>query len=67
MKDKRFVLLAGFSDEELIETLKTYKSNNKLPKAIFASVTETALDWKVKDWLEELSREDEYYKKGDDF
>ncbi|MGB9694976.1 MAG: DUF3783 domain-containing protein [Caldisericaceae bacterium] len=64
MEEKKFILLAGFSNEEIIEFLKIYKANEKLPKAIFASVTETALDWKVKDWLDELTKEDDYYKQN---
>ncbi len=61
--NKKFVLLAGFTNGETIELLKIYKANNKLPKAIFASLTETAMNWKVSDWLDELSKEDNYYQK----
>jgi hypothetical protein len=55
-------LLAGFSNEEIVEFLKTYKSNNQLSKAIFGSITEIALNCKASEWLDELSKEDDYFK-----
>jgi hypothetical protein len=57
------ILISGFTDEEIRELLRCYRENKKLPRTIFATVTETALEWKVKDWLKELEEEDRYFKK----
>ncbi len=63
MIDKKVVILNGFTKEELKEFLSWYKKNEKLPKAIFAVVTEHSIEWKVKELLEELIKEDEEMKK----
>ncbi len=57
------ILLSGFSNDEIKELLNCYRKNKKLPETIFASVTKTALNWKVKDWLKELQAEHEEFKK----
>ncbi len=65
MKEKKLpkaILISGFSDEEIKELLKCYKANKNLPQTIFASVTKTVLEWKVKDWLKELEEEDRYFR-----
>jgi len=61
MEEKKYVLLANFTNEETTELLSWYKQNKKLPRVIFASVTDTVLQWKVSEWLEELKKEDEYF------
>jgi len=64
MEEKKFVLLANFTNEEVAELLSWYKQNKRLPRPIFASVTETVLQWKVSDWLEELKKEDDYFNQN---
>lgn len=64
MEDKKFVLLANFSKEEVFELISWYKQNKKLPPSIFASVTETVLKWRVSEWLQELENEDKYFHSG---
>jgi len=61
-KVPKAVLLSGFTNEEIKEFLSWYKQNKNLPRVILASVTETALEWKVKDWLKELEEEDKYFR-----
>jgi DNA-binding transcriptional MerR regulator len=63
-KQPKAVLLSGFTNEEIREFLNWYKQNKKLPRVILASVTETALEWKVKDWLKELEEEDRYFRES---
>jgi DNA-binding transcriptional MerR regulator len=61
---QKAILLSGFTNSEIKELLNCYKANKNLPKdIIFATVTETALDWKVKDWLKELEAEHAEFKK----
>ena len=61
-KVPKAILLSGFTNEEIREFLGWYKQNKNLPRVILASVTETALEWKVKDWLKELEEEDKYFR-----
>ncbi len=61
-KVPKAILLSGFTNEEIKEFLNWYKQNKNLPRVILASVTETALEWKVKDWLKELEEEDRYFR-----
>jgi len=56
MEENKFVLLANFTNEETAEFLSWHKQNKKLPRVIFASVTDTVLQWKVSEWLEELKK-----------
>ena len=63
-KEPKAILLSGFTNGEIKELLNSYKKNGKLPKdIIFATITETALNWTVKDWLKELNAEHEEFKK----
>ena len=63
MIDKKVIILNGFKEEELKEFLSWYKKNEKLPKSIFAVVTEHSMEWKVKDLIKELVKEDEEVKR----
>ena len=45
-----------FSDEQLHNFIDNYKKT-KLPKAIFATVTETSKEFKIKNLLRELKKE----------
>jgi len=44
MIDKKVIILNGFKEEELKEFLSWYKKNEKLPKSIFAVVTEHSME-----------------------
>lgn len=61
MEEKKHGLLANFANEETAELLSWHKQNKKLPRIIFASVTDTVLQWKASEWLEELKNKDEYF------
>ena len=51
------IIIHDFSDKEINEFINHYKKNEKLPKVIFATVTETTKEMKVKDILKELEEE----------
>lgn len=55
--DQKVILLSGFSDKQLHDVIDAYRSNKKLPKTIFATVTEQSKEFKVKELLEELKLE----------
>jgi len=59
----RVILLHNFSDSEVIEFINHYKKNENLPKSIIAVTTPTSLEWKVRDLMDELIKEDEEIKK----
>ncbi len=63
MIDKKIIIVNGFTKEELKELIAWYRKNEKLPEAIFAVVTEHSIEWKLKDLLQELIKEDEEMKK----
>ncbi len=56
-KDTKIILLSGFSDQELHAVIDAYRLNRQMPKAIFACVTESSENFKVKDLLAELELE----------
>lgn len=56
------IILSGFSDKQLNKFINNYKKNN-LPKAIFATVTKTSKEFKIKDLLKELKKEKRMLKK----
>ncbi|MBD6955828.1 MAG: DUF3783 domain-containing protein [Thermoplasmata archaeon] len=62
-KGKRVILLHNFNDSEVKEFLDMLKGNEKLSRSIVAVTTEISLEWKVKDLMDELIREDEEIKK----
>ena len=51
------IILNDFTDKEINEFINHYKKNPNLPKSIFALVTETTKEMKVKDILKELEEE----------
>ncbi|MEF3245111.1 MAG: DUF3783 domain-containing protein [Caldisericaceae bacterium] len=59
---KKFFLMGNFSNEEIAKIIQSLKSSVDLKDVIFATITPTAMEWKVKEWLEELEKEDKYYK-----
>lgn len=58
-RGKRVILLHNFKDSEVKEFLELLKGNEKLSRSIVAVTTEISLDWKVRDLMDELIREDE--------
>ncbi len=59
---KKFVLLGNFSNEEIVKVMQKIKEAIDTKEVIFATLTPTVMEWKVKDWLEELEKEDDYFK-----
>ncbi len=63
-KDERTIIFHGFSGEELETLIKILKKNFPDYKdIILATTTKTSLEWKVKDLINELIEEREYFKK----
>lgn len=58
----KVVILSGFSDSQLHNLINNYKKNN-LPKAIFATVTKTSKEFKIKDLIKELKKEHKFMNK----
>ncbi|MEK6862631.1 MAG: DUF3783 domain-containing protein [Nanoarchaeota archaeon] len=52
----KVIILAGFSDKQVHSLINLYKKN-KLPKTIFATVTNKSKEFKLKTLLKELKRE----------
>ena len=52
----KIIILSGYSDEQLHDFINNYKKN-KLPKAIFATITKHNKNFKLKDLLKELKKE----------
>lgn len=61
--DIRIVLLNGFSREEIFAFLEKYKKL-KLPKALFAMVTQHSINWTLKDLIYHLIAEEKGMRKG---
>ena len=59
---KKFLLLGNFSNEEIVKIMQKIKETIDTKDVIFATLTPTVMEWKVKDWLEELEKEDDYFK-----
>jgi len=53
---KKFLLLGNFSNEEIVKIMQKIKETIDTKDVIFATLTPTAMEWKVKDWLEELEK-----------
>jgi hypothetical protein len=63
MADGKFILLHGFSREELSAVMRAVRSAVKDPGDIaFAVTTEANADWKVRDLVREVTEEHEYMK-----
>lgn len=58
---KKYILLSGFTNEEVKKVINFLKSSKELPRIIFARTTGTVLGWTVKEWLDELAREDNLF------
>ncbi len=60
--EKKYILLSGFTNDEVKKVINCLKSSKELPRIIFATTTETVLKWTVKKWLDELAKEDIIYE-----
>ena len=58
-EDVKIILLSGFSDKQLHDLIDAYRKNPNFPKAIFATVTDSSKEFKLKDLLSELKTEAE--------
>lgn len=58
---RKFVIMHNLSNEEVKRVIKDVRSQGI--DAIFATTTPTSLTWKLEDLLNELIREDEYFRK----
>jgi hypothetical protein len=61
-EQQRFVLLNGFSKEELSSLIKACRAALPDKEFIFAVTTETNLEWKVSDLIDEVLKEHEFMK-----
>lgn len=59
---KRFLLLHGFNEEEVHVLMKTCKTLFPDKDLVFAVTTETNMQWKVSELIEEVLKEHEYMK-----
>ncbi len=60
---EKTIIFHGFSHEELNLLMKTIKEVIDIPgKIIMAVTTPTSLEWKLKDLIEELSKEHRYFR-----
>ncbi|WP_018963578.1 DUF3783 domain-containing protein [Coprothermobacter platensis] len=62
-EEQRFVLLHGFSDEELSKVMKACRAALPEKEFVFAVTTPTNMQWKVGDLMEEVVKEHEFMKK----
>lgn len=58
----KIIILSGYSDEQLHKFIEMYKLS-KLPKAIFAAVTNKSKEFKLKYLLKELKKEHKFMNK----
>jgi len=60
---KKFVIMHNLQNDEIKEILSVFKKFKRWD-IIFATTTETSLKWRLEDLLNELVKEDEYFRKG---
>ncbi|NJE04637.1 DUF3783 domain-containing protein [Thermococcus sp. M36] len=58
---RKFVIMHGLDNEAIKGVIRAVKGLN-LGRIIFATTTETSLTWRLEDLLNELIKEDEYFK-----
>lgn len=58
---RKFIIMHNLSNEEVKGVINAVHSQGI--SAIFATTTPTSLTWKLEDLLNELIREDEYFRK----
>ncbi|MFP3318805.1 MAG: DUF3783 domain-containing protein [Thermoplasmata archaeon] len=61
-RGKRVILLHNFKDSEVKEFLELLKNSN-LSRSIVAVTTDISLEWKVRDLMDELIKEDDEIKR----
>jgi len=60
--ERKFAIMHGMNNEEVKKVLGVFKTQG-IKDVIFATTTETSLNWKLSNLLDELLEEDEYFKK----
>ena len=60
--ERKFAIMHGMNNEEVKKVLGVFKTQG-IKDVIFATTTETSLNWELSDLLNELLEEDEYFKK----
>ena len=58
---RKFVIMHNLSNEDVKRVIKALRSQGI--SGIFATTTSTSITWKLEDFLNELIREDEYFRK----
>ncbi|AEC51145.1 hypothetical protein PNA2_0227 [Pyrococcus sp. NA2] len=58
---RKFIIMHNLTNEEIKNVIKLVKPRFK--DVIFATTTPTSLTWRLEDLLQELIREDEYFKR----
>ena len=63
--DNKVVIMNGFTHEEIHRIMRAVKKEFETPRdLIFAMTTETSLEMKLKDLIEDMSEDHEYLKKN---
>ena len=65
MKEGKVILLHGFSQEEMSKILRVVKAAVDDPQEIaFAMTTPTNLQWKIKDFINDVRGDHEYLRQN---
>ncbi len=56
-KETKVVIVYGFSSKQLNTFIDHYRKNAELPKTIFATVTSTSKNMRLRDLIRELEQE----------
>ncbi|KLO22399.1 hypothetical protein X275_06170 [Marinitoga sp. 1197] len=64
IKETPVIILNGFTSDEINKIMKAIKNVEGLPRIIFATTTETNINWTIKDLINELKQEDIEVKKA---
>ncbi|WP_366513790.1 DUF3783 domain-containing protein [Thermococcus aggregans] len=58
---RKFIIMHNLSNKNISKVIKVLRSHGI--NGIFATTTPTSLTWKLEDLLNELIREDEYFRR----
>ncbi|KLO24885.1 MULTISPECIES: DUF3783 domain-containing protein [unclassified Marinitoga] len=64
IKETPVIILNGFTGDEINKIMKAIKNVEGMPRIIFATTTETNINWTIKDLINELKQEDIEVKKA---
>ncbi|QTA38133.1 DUF3783 domain-containing protein [Thermosipho ferrireducens] len=62
-KEKRYIIMHGFSRDEVLKILKLMRENFPEKELIFATTTPINITWKLEDLINEIDKEHETMKK----